>query len=114
MGLKKIEPSFSYSKKGKAITFKWDGAGLDNKQRIVVLEAELCDSYNSFHIEAHLARVSIMVSEGIIIDKLIFIIRPSGYKELKKLIDNWLPLFKNAIKVSFPTIQYFDEKGRKI
>lgn len=94
------------------LEFRWDGAGVDREGNIVLLEEE--GTFSNLHIQGHLARVSLMITFGEPVKKLIWIVSKKKYPRLRNLVESWVSLSKNKLCLQFPTIEYRTKEGNRL
>lgn len=110
--LKSTERTFRYfdTKSRYEISFEWDAAGVSNNNSIILIEIE-SGGVSDWHIQTHLCRLAIMVDQGTIVEKLVWVIDQGFFRSLKNQVDLWLAFFRQVCKVPLPDMEYRSLRG---
>lgn len=92
------------------LVFRWDGAGVTNSGKIVLLEQEV-PGFQPLHIQGHLTRLLFMIRSGEAIAKLVWIVPHARYHDLDKIVFPWVRMWETGFGDRFPAIEYRDENG---
>lgn len=92
------------------LVFRWDGAGLTDSGRIVLLEQEV-PGFQPLHIQGHLNRLLFMIRSGEAIEKLVWIVPHARHRDLDMIVFPWVRMWEAGFGDRFPAIEYRDENG---
>lgn len=92
------------------LEFQWDGAGIDSFGRVVLIEEEESPPV-PMHIQAHLARVALMVGIGEKISNVVWVVREEDVEELAKIVETWKIFHPYFSHVKLPPFCYLSQEG---
>lgn len=95
------------------LTFKWDGAALNQNGDIILIEDELT-SIVPLHIQGHLARAALMNQAGDPISRLIWVVREDKFERLWSFVEPWRRAVSNHLGIETPPCEYQNPEGERL
>ena len=105
LDLKPVSARFDFFINGRLITIIWDGAGLNEKGSLVLVEVEKGE-INESHIKNHMLNILLMVNQGKAVDTVIWVTRRGALNILKAIVGTWKIVLESACRIKLPKMNY--------
>ena len=108
----RISPKFTLTThRNEELKMMWDGAFLSSDGEIVLIEEERCRPVE-IHIQGHVARLGLMIHQGINVRKCIWVCEKVEFEQLKRIVESIRNALFGAWGVITPPCDYLDTDGK--
>jgi hypothetical protein len=104
---------FVYRASPLNLSFEWDGAGTTSDGSIVLVEAELSPP-NVMHIQAHIARLAVMVALKAPVSRFVWVVKRIYYRQLRAIVQTFAKCLQEELAARFPPMEFRDPWGQSI